>query len=231
MLPSHCFELQVNLTASDNSGDFFIPSFNCPHRIERLGQRGDGGKWMCGIERLAQKRTPCIVYSLGVEQDSTFEEAFLKKAPNCEIWGYDYSVTQFGPQLRNSPYGSKAHFFQYALGATDNHQATPPTYTLASMMKENGHTFIDILKIDVEGSEFESLAQFVRPYLDRDGPAIPIGQMQIEIHAWGDNSDFVKFLKWWEDLERAGLRPFFTEPNLPHANRVRNAADVTEVRL
>jgi hypothetical protein len=46
------------------TGDFFIPSFQCPHRVERVGVLGDGGKWVCGVERLATQEK-CVVYSFG----------------------------------------------------------------------------------------------------------------------------------------------------------------------
>jgi hypothetical protein len=34
----------------------------------------------------------------------------------------------------------------------------------------------------------------------------------MEIHLW--DKSFESFLHWWELLEEAGLRPFWTEPNL-----------------
>ena len=46
------------------SGDFFTPAFNCPHEVERHGALGDGGKWVCGLSRLA-KKPDCVVYSFG----------------------------------------------------------------------------------------------------------------------------------------------------------------------
>lgn len=46
------------------AGDFFLPSFRCPHRVERIGIMGDGGKWVCGLERIAPKRE-CNIYSFG----------------------------------------------------------------------------------------------------------------------------------------------------------------------
>jgi Methyltransferase domain len=45
-------------------GDFFIPAFQCPHHVERIGVLGDGGKWVCGAERIA-KQEKCVVYSFG----------------------------------------------------------------------------------------------------------------------------------------------------------------------
>ena len=46
------------------SGDFFTAAFNCPHEVERHGALGDGGKWVCGLSRVA-KKPDCIVYSFG----------------------------------------------------------------------------------------------------------------------------------------------------------------------
>ena len=46
-------------------GDFFIPSYQCPHRLERIGTMGDGGKWVCGIDRVA-KQDKCVIYSFGL---------------------------------------------------------------------------------------------------------------------------------------------------------------------
>jgi hypothetical protein len=46
-------------------GDFFIPSFQCPHRLERIGVLDDGGKWVCGLDRVA-KQDKCVIYSFGL---------------------------------------------------------------------------------------------------------------------------------------------------------------------
>jgi hypothetical protein len=45
-------------------GDFFLPAFPCPHRVQRVGTLGDGGKWVCGLERLIRK-PKCVIYSIG----------------------------------------------------------------------------------------------------------------------------------------------------------------------
>src|SRR5712691_5504595 len=46
-------------------GDFFTPAFQCPHRVERVGTLGDGGKWVCGLDRVA-KQKHCVIYSFGL---------------------------------------------------------------------------------------------------------------------------------------------------------------------
>lgn len=87
-------------------------------------------------------------------------------------------------------------------------------------MKLNGHDFIDILKIDIEGNEFPALRSMIKHYKSKGKP-LPFGQLQIEIHAdrmpgvADPHKAFREFLEWWESLEGAGLRPFWTEVS-PH---------------
>lgn len=73
--------------------DFFIPAFSCPFPVTRTGQLGDGGKFVCGLDRII-KRPNCIVYSLGVEGDSSFEAAILRRSSTCTFYGFDYSVSK-----------------------------------------------------------------------------------------------------------------------------------------
>jgi Methyltransferase FkbM domain len=92
-----------------------------------------------------------------------------------------------------------------------------------------GHTFIDILKIDVEGAEFDALAAFFKAFADED--VLPIGQLQLEIHASANRADFEYFNRWWAALEAAGLRPFYNDPNLVSVNLSRGSRpEVIEVR-
>ena len=91
-----------------------------------------------------------------------------------------------------------------------------------------GHTFIDILKVDIEASEFDALTAFLDAY--PNGEVLPVGQIQLEIHAGGDRGRFARFLHWWTALEAAGLRPFWTEPNLVAVNLYRGIRpEVAEV--
>ena len=83
----------------------------------------------------------------------------------------------------------------------------------------SGHTFIDILKIDIEGGEFDALATFLAAHAEDE--VFPVGQLQLEIHARDGHENFEYFARWWATLEAAGLRPFWTEPNLVYVNIVR----------
>ncbi|KAK1235087.1 hypothetical protein PQX77_001696, partial [Marasmius sp. AFHP31] len=88
------------------------------------------------------------------------------------------------------------------------------------------HTHIDILKVDIESWEFDLLTTLVKSYRNAGLP-LPFGQLQLEIHAW--HKSFKEFLEWWQMLEEAGLRPFWTEPNLVYNNYNRGGtADLAE---
>lgn len=203
--------------------DFFIPAFQCPHRVERIGTLGDGGKWTCGVDRIA-KQDKCVIYSFGINGESSFEADLLRRAPGCEIWGYDYSVDSWGPEINDDPeLATRAHFQPWALGGSNHHEEDdfPRYWTLDSLMELNGHTFIDILKIDIEGGEFDALTPFIAAHTEG---VLPVGQMQLEIHANDGRERFEDFNKWWASLEAAGLRPFWTEANLVYINIVRGAA-------
>ncbi|CAL1697515.1 unnamed protein product [Somion occarium] len=195
--------------------DFFPPTFDCPHDLERIGSAGDGGKWICGLSRLEDKPN-CVIYTFGVDWDSSFEGEVLSRTRHCEIWGHDALHTGFGHQIPKD-LKHRTHFAQLQLGPKDSHgpDDTPKIWTLQSLMRQNGHKHIDILKIDIEGWEFDTLRSIVQTFLDWETP-LPFGQLQMEIHAW--NKKFPDFLNWFEFLESAGLRPFMSAPNLVYVN-------------
>ncbi|KAF7346210.1 hypothetical protein MSAN_01847900 [Mycena sanguinolenta] len=172
-------------------------------------------KWVCGITRVETK-PDCTVYSFGINLESSFEAEILANTDHCQIWGYDFSVNSFGPEIPSSQ-THRTHFRPYGLAGTDRHgpDDVPQMYTIETLMKMNGHTHIDILKVDIERYEFETLSAFIKPYI-ASGKPLPFGQLQLEIHLW--ELSFSEFLSWWEMLEEAGLRPFWTEPNLVYQN-------------
>ncbi|TAQ86166.1 hypothetical protein B7494_g5521 [Chlorociboria aeruginascens] len=150
--------------------------------------------------------------NFGVNDESTFENEMLARIPSAQIFAFDFSVNSFGPQLSPS-YQARAHFKKVGLGAEDEFQSSPPFFTLQTLMEQNGHTYIDILKIDIEGSEYDALDSF----MDSCEPSgvLPIGQVQIELHLVDDEHvDFERFTNWWERLEGFGMRPTWLEVNL-----------------
>ncbi|PPQ65698.1 hypothetical protein CVT24_012116 [Panaeolus cyanescens] len=202
--------------------DFFPAAFTCPHEIQRLGALGDGGKFVCGLSRVVEK-PDCVVYSFGINGESSFEREILDKTDYCQIWGYDFSVKSFGPEISRA-LAHRTHFKAFGLAGSDKDgpRDHPKMYKLETLMKQNGHDFIDILKIDIEGWEFETLTALIKPYIQSRKP-LPFGQLQLEIHLW--NKSFEYFLGWWEMLEEAGLRAFWTEVNTCHNSNHVSSAD------
>lgn len=244
--------------------DFFPPAFNCPHELERIGALGDGGKWLCGLSRLESK-PDCVVYSIGAATHASFEAELLARTRFCEVWGFDFTVPGFGPEItaphksdsdwrayfaepvehfytadgqereegadaeeggrkeywsdRGKSLERRTHFKPWGVAGHDAPATSdkPPIYTIESLMRLNDHAHIDVLKIDAESLEFDVLTAFVAAF-----STLPIGQLIVELHVW--NRPFDELLKWWEALERAGLRAFMTEPNLIYQNYNRHAS-------
>jgi len=77
-------------------------------------------------------------------------------------------------------------------------------------MQENGHDWIDILKVDIEGSEYPTFAAIMDDYPE----VLPFGQLQMELHINEAYVTFGEFLEFWERLEARGVYPWWTEVNL-----------------
>lgn len=61
------------------------------------------------------------------------------------------------------------------------------------------------------------MTALLTPYIS-SGEPLPFGQLQLEIHIW--HKSFAEYLTWWETLEAAGLRPFWTEVRFPIKSRI-----------
>ncbi|KAI1860255.1 uncharacterized protein JN550_011633 [Neoarthrinium moseri] len=216
-----------------NVWDFARPSFFCPHDMERVGTLGDGGKVVCGMSRYEKTSPgpsseqniapPLIVYSFGVNDDSSFEARLLERT-NAEIWGYDYSVDAWAKDIRRSQL-SRAHFKKAGLGKKTDEKSNPPFYTVQDLMHANGHNYVDIVKMDIEGFEFDvlsSLTAFLRSTTgdnDNTTSTIPFGQLLVEIHLFPGATNFHvpkdihEWIQWWTELEELGLRPVNNEDN------------------
>lgn len=205
-----------------NVWDLLRPTFFCPFDLERVGKLGDGGKWVCGMSHLeAQSRGPSsdanpettvVVYSFSVERDSSFEAALLTRL-NAEIWGLDYSVDGWADEV---PPSSRVHFTKAAISATTDKQQSPPKLAVHDIMKDIGHQFIHVMKMDIEGAEFEALAALINGVEKAGKKVLPVGQLLLELHLIsrdGIPSTVDALMKWFERLEEFGMRPAYNEHN------------------
>lgn len=100
----------------------------------------------------------------------------------------------------------KIHFNKIGLNDKDKNETF---LTLGTLMRQRRHDWIDILKIDIEGSEFPCLQQVMEEFSE----SLPFGQLLIELHVDNFGRGFKSMYKWWEKLEARGLRAFMNEVN------------------
>ena len=190
--------------------DPFRDIYRCPAVMEKVGKLSDGGKWVCGVDTFLQ-RPGCVVYSFGSNGDTSFEAAILNRT-SCAVFTFDPTLA---PEVQAKVEAVPGITFKaVGLSAVDGNAViggrTLPVRTLATLMRESGHAWIDLLKIDVEGAEWEALESLVA---QSGGQALPITQAQVEFHVgWGGHGpqDAVDLL---EALDGAGMRVFHVEEN------------------
>lgn len=160
----------------------------------------DGHKFLCGLQLISG---PPIVYSYGSHKDDSFERAVLAIRPDARIF-----VFEINPDLIPTERHPNINYFPIGLGGWDGNFKTSNGWELKTMrqvMMEFNHSYIDIVKMDIEGAEF--------PWLRNEAILVNrIGQLAIEVHIHrlpqGENA--ISFIR---KLEEHGLRVFHQEFN------------------
>ena len=164
---------------SDKRSSFFQnnwePTIHCEFE-QRLGNTGDGGKWICDIHRFQQiNNTNLLIYSFGSNGDFSFEQAIKGQLPKAEIHTFDMGLFKCPDNV------CIFHQARLGNGKSDGSKSLP------MIINELGHQKrpIHILKVDIEGSEFNlfedlfnssNINQIHTPY---------IRQILFEIHLGG----------------------------------------------
>ena len=168
----------------------YQPTFTCQHE-RRIGGLGDGPKWVCDPHRIP--RDSCLVYSIGSNNDFSFEQSVLNEiSDKCEIHTFDPTT---GKNPSNKP--PSVHFHPWAVGSkTEVNKLGWEVKTIQDIISSLGHNdrTIDILKIDCEGCEWESYDTWL------NGPKIRQIQVKLygikkakELLSSAYNSNFVVF--------------------------------------
>lgn len=151
------------------------PNYPCVHGVVPLGEdtassARDGHKFSCGIMHI--KSDP-IVYSFGSNQQQDFEMAVLHQRPDARIWTHDLLESNLPPLDKRL---STINYTATALGPSSQNEGDTKFKLLHEFMKERGHTYIDLLKIDIEYGEYPWIANEPLDTFTR------FGQLMIEVH-------------------------------------------------
>jgi FkbM family methyltransferase len=169
--------------------------------LVRLGSRYGG--WVVPSELLDGRS---IVYSGGVGEDVTFDLELIARA-GCEIWAFD--PTPRAIAFARAVQEERFHFLPVGLWSSDgsrrfygpddprhvSHSALggrldraffdAECRSLETLMRDLEHERIDLLKLDIEGAEYEVLgAMSVRPAC-----------ICVELHAVRPLEDIVDFVR------------------------------------
>jgi len=133
---------------------------------------------------------------------------YFSQAPHCEIHSFDKKIpynlkSQWfsEEQLRKS----KVETHEMYISAKDDLTINPPHRSVPSIMAELGHTHIDILKVDIEGAEWNIFTP------GSDLNLNVVGQLQLEVHT--DRGQNINLPRLFGYLEERGMRLFHKEIN------------------
>lgn len=159
---------------------YWDPCVGCAFE-DRIGPKGDGGKWICNPEELLRPR--CTILSVGSSYDFRFEQAIIEEY-GCLVHVYDhtsgppYIIEEYasqssfdhrrgcprgvGDELRGWCYMTRKAarhltYHRIAIGAADGAATISLASAVAKLKEAAGVASVSILKFDCEGCEFNTL--------------------------------------------------------------------------
>ena len=166
----------------------------------RLGNIVDGGWDICHDAQFRPK-SPCIVYSFGINYDFSFDED-VEKTYGCDVFCFD-------PSMKTSDNRHSDHIMFYNVGLGGENKEISVNgeqwklKTLRTIQGELGHIDkrIDVLKIDIEGNEKNTLPEMIA-----SGALKNVVQLCLEFHHYYD-------LGTLRQLYDLGFRIFWSHQN------------------
>jgi hypothetical protein len=163
-----------NVKQQSREGEKYIGSnWPCIRGVVPIGSDSkvaltEGHKYGCGIHMI--KSSP-IVYSFGSNKNTEFEIDVLNLRSDANVWIYELDPARMPSDKRTG-----LHVGNFGLGGYGKGKGTPSNMrSLGALMKENNHTYIDILKIDIEGFEWS--------WLEKEGALLErVGVFLVCIH-------------------------------------------------
>jgi FkbM family methyltransferase len=182
------------------------------------------GNWPLIGERIDARS---VIYSFGVGDNVSWDLAMIERfgvtihafdpTPQCVAW---VARQQLPPQFHFHDVGISdrdgtldfypprksggMHYSQESRHRAGNapQPISGKVERLATIMRRLGHERIDVLKLDVEGSEFDAIPDV----LSSD---VPIGQLLVEIHYHFPSRSFAAGLALMRQIKEAGMECFY----------------------
>ncbi|XP_076358926.1 putative methyltransferase-like protein 24 [Tachypleus tridentatus] len=168
----------------------------------------DGDKVIC-LTPGPGLRPNCTVYSFGINDEWSFDKEMERFG--CQVFAFDPSM-----KVRKHQYSQNIWFYRFGIAGENSDsfhikdKSTWKLRTLRTIMKMLRHEnqVIDVLKMDVEGAEWDALEEMLEyDVLQR------VYHLCVEIHLHF-GLDFDRKLKLLQRLENeAGFRFFSSRPN------------------
>jgi FkbM family methyltransferase len=168
-----------------------------------------------------------VVYSFGVGEDISFDLELIRRF-GAQVHAFDPTPRSIAwVQLQTLP--AQFNFHEYGIGAVDGNlmfrppenprfvsyrvasQKTmassieAPVHRLATIMKMLGHDEVDVLKMDIEGAEYDVLGDVI-------ASKARVGQLLVEFHHRWEDIGLEKTRDTIRKLNRAGFRIFKVSP-------------------
>ena len=181
-----------------------------------------------------------IVYSFGVGADISFDLGLIRQF-GMRVHGFDPTPRSI-TWVRSQDLPEKFVFHDYGIGGHDgnvlfrapedpNHvsyKAVPgggpgaplieaPVHRLATILKKLGHERIDVLKMDIEGAEYEVVQDLI-------SCRNHVKQLLVEFHHSWQEIGLRRTREAVEGLNRAGYKIFYISPSGTEFSFVRSSS-------
>uniref|UniRef100_A0A914C0Z4 Methyltransferase domain-containing protein n=1 Tax=Acrobeloides nanus TaxID=290746 RepID=A0A914C0Z4_9BILA len=147
-----------------------VPEVLC-NDILRVGRVVDGGKWVCNPIKIRHFKEGCVIYSFGISNELSFDEAIQNfTQQRCVLKAID-KFKQNSDTIKQLE-KIRGVFKQVEIANITNQDKNQ--YSFSDVVSTFGDKRIEILKIDIEGAEYQVIDQIL---------SIPICQILIETHS------------------------------------------------
>ena len=167
----------------------------------RLGHIRDGGWNVCHDVKYRPRSPPCLIYSFGIAGDWTFDEQ-SSQTYGCRVFSFDPTIG-----FKNHKHSDLVWFYGIGIDAktyiNKRNWKLMPLDSIMQLLKHASLT-IDILKMDVEGSEWPALRQMLDSKVLNN-----VRQLNLELHS----AFSVESLLIMKDLFSHGFKIFWTRKN------------------